>query len=137
MRKFNTGETILMKQYFKSRKGWAIHTEKLITKTMKDQQEYWSRIMEQRIKQAKDKVYIEKQSEIRELQDEIDNKKNQIAELRKQNLEVEKYKNDLAAKIQSLDYQRKIFEEFVSQANIRIGMMDHAVKTSEKLLRKQ
>jgi len=82
-------------------------------------------------------VFIEKQSEIRELQDEIDNKKNQIAELRKQNLEVEKYKNDLAAKIQSLDYQRKIFEEFVSQANIRIGMMDHAVKTSEKLLRKQ
>lgn len=131
---------MILKKYFLTRKQIGIETEKLITRRTEDLQKYWSKIMEQRILQAKDKIYIEKTSEINELEKELQEKKEIIKNLRKSNmkndLEVEKYKNELKTKIQHLDYQTAALSEICGRVVTQIGQNENIIKTSEKLLKK-
>lgn len=131
---------MILKKYFLTRKQIGIETEKLITRRTEDLQKYWSKIMEQRILQAKDKIYIEKTSEINELEKELQDKKEIIKNLRKSNmkndLEVEKYKNELKTKIRHLDYQTAALSEICSRVVTQIGQNENIIKTSEKLLKK-
>lgn len=126
-----------MKKYFMNRKQWGIETEKMIRKAIKDQQEYWARIIEQKILQAKDKITIEKNLEIRELEGQIRELKDMLKELRKDHVKVEKLKNELLSAHSGMNYQKKCLEEVQTAIGIRIGRMDYQLDQAEKVVKKQ
>lgn len=125
-----------IKKYFMNREQWGIETERLITREVERQEYNWSLIMEQRVIRAKDKILIEKNSEINELEDTIKLLKTEIHKLRKVDIEVEKLKNELRTMIITLDSQTNRWLEVESRIGIQLGMDHSLVKRAEKLLKK-
>lgn len=141
-----------MKEYFLTRRQWAMDQEKelrkqasffsaktniLLREQSSELESRWAKKLEERIKLEKEKITIEKDLEIRLLEEELNNTIEKNKELKKDSFKIEKLKNELQAKIQHIDYQNKLLSEVHSRISIQLGMNDSIIRNSIKLLNKE
>jgi len=126
-----------MIEYFKTRRGWKVETEKRLKKQRLVDGEYYAEIMKQRVGMAEDAVAVELCAEIDMLEQKIKDKNAEIAGMKKKDHEIEIFKNELSVKTQHLDFQTGVIKEMMSRMAVQVGHNDTLFRDSDKLLLKE
>lgn len=129
-----------MIEYFVTRKRWRKITEKRLKRQKIHDRKYWSTWFAQKIILEKEIVRTDKDGDIKLLTDEIRNTKKELSDYKKEvmnyDIEVDKLKNKLLAKMKILDGQIKGWEEVSGKILTQIGVSDSMNRGCEKLLNK-